>query len=230
MTTLSERLQQQDMAGLDATQAAAALNAPDPANPPAWRVVDVSDVARVFRRSAAPLPAQTSATDPKTAMVAVMDAAKNPDHPAHNTAKAAVEMFQRTDSPQIDCRDAGERQAVQVLFAALAAPAANILDQAAEQAVTALMQAPQSWAEANGVTVTVDTVAVARTVLQAVTVLGWQNNGPAAGGAVEEQANLRFQNGAEVGVILQMPMANNAALRTAALNQWLINNANNLLS
>ena len=230
MTTLSERLQQSDMTGLDATQAAAALNAPDPANPPAWRVVEVSDVARVFRRSVAPLPAQTSATDPKTAMVAVMDAAKAPDHPAHNTAKAAVEMFARTDSPQIDCRDAGERQAVQVLFAALAAPAANILDQAAEQAVTALMQAPQSWAEANEVTVTVDTVAVARAVLQAVTVLGWQNNGPGVGGGVEEQANLRFQNGAEVGVILQMPMANNAALRTAALNQWLINNANNLLS
>jgi hypothetical protein len=158
-------------------------------------------------------------------MVAVIDAAKNPDHPAHNTAKAAVEMFQRTDSPQIDCRDAGERQAVQVLFAALAAPAANILDQAAEQAVTALMQVSQSWAEANGVTVDVFAVTAARAGAQAVTLLGWQNNGPAAEGGVEEQANLRFTDGTELGVIFKLPMANNAALRNAALNQWLSNNA-----
>ena len=226
MTTLSERLQQSDMTGLDATQAAAALNAPDAANPPAWRVVEVSDVARVFRRSVAPLPAQTSATDPKTAMVAVMDAAKNPDHPAHNTAKAAVEMFARTDSPQIDCRDAGERQAVQVLFAALAAPAANILDQAAEQAVTALMQAPQSWAEANGVTVTVDAVAVARAVLQAVTVLQWLSNGPAPGGGYHEQVRLLLADGSEVAPIFKLPMEANSTFRAAALNSWMNANGN----
>jgi hypothetical protein len=176
------------------------------------------------------MAAQTSATDLKTAMVAVIDAAKNPDHPAHNTAKAAVEMFQRTDSPQIDCRDAGERQAVQVLFAALASPAANILDQAAEQAVTALMQVSQSWAEANGVTVDMFAVTAARAGAQAVEVLPWQHNGPAVGGGVEEQANLRLTDGTEIGVIFKLPMANNAALRTAALNQWLSNNAANLLS
>jgi hypothetical protein len=225
MTALSLRLQQPDMAGLSDADAVKALNAPDPANPPAWCVVAVSDVARIFRRAAAPMAAQTSATDLKTAMVAVIDAAKNPDHPAHNTAKAAVEMFQRTDSPQIDCRDAGERQAVQVLFAALAAPAANILDQAAEQAVTALMQVSQSWAEANGVTVNDFAVTAARAVATAVTVLPWQSNGPAAGGGVEEQANLRFTDGTQVGVIFRLPMANNSALRAAALNQWLINNA-----
>jgi len=224
MTLLSERLQQPDMAGLTDAQAVAALNAPDPANPPAWCVVAVSDVARIFRRSAAPMAAQTSATDLKTAMVAVIDAARNADHPAHNTAKAAVEMFQRTDSPQIDCRDPEERQAVQVLFAALAAPAANILDQAAEQAVTALMQVSQSWAAANGVTVDVFAVAAARAGATAVTVLGWQNNGPAAAGGVEEQANLRWTDGTQVGVIFRLPMANNAALRTAALNEWLSNN------
>jgi hypothetical protein len=229
MTALSLRLQQPDMAGLSNAEAVAALNAPDPANPPAWCVVAVSDVARIFRRSAAPMAAQTSATDLKTAMVAVIDAARNADHPAHNTAKAAVEMFQRTDSPQIDCRDAGERQAVQVLFAALASPAANILDQAAEQAVTGLMQVSQSWAEANGVTVDVFAVAAARAGAQAVTLLGWQNNGPAAGGGVEEQANLRFTDGTELGVIFKLPMANTAALRTATLNQWLSNN-DNLLS
>ena len=233
MTTLSDRLQQADVSGLSNAAAAAALNTPDPANPPVWRMVEVSDIARVFRRSAAPLLAQTSATDPKTAMVAVMDAAKAPDHPAHNTAKAAVEMFQRTDSPQIDCRDAGERQAVQVLFAALAAPAANILDQAAEQAVTALMQAPQSWAEANGVTVTVDTVAVARAVLQSIMLLGWTGAGDAPGGGYHELARLQLPNGNEVSAQFKMPMAGNEMLRAAALNGWItawMKNNGNILS
>ena len=225
MTLLSDRLLEPDVVDLSDAEAAAVLNAPDPANPPAWCVVAVSDVARIFRRSVAPMAAQTSAADLKTAMIAVIDAARNPDHPAHNTAKAAVEMFQRTDGPRIDCRDAGERQAVQVLFAALAAPAANILDEAAEQAVTGLMQVSPSWAEANGMTVDVFAVAAARAGSQAVTLLGWQSNGPAPGGGVEEQANLMLPNGEQVGAIFKMPMANNAALRTAALNQWLSNNA-----
>ena len=229
MTALSLRLQQADMAGLSDAQAVAALNAPDPANPPAWCVVAVSDVARIFRRSAAPMAAQTSATDLKTAMVAVIDAARNQDHPAHNTAKAAVEMFQRTDSPQIDCQDAGERQAVQVLFAALASPAANILDQAAEQAVTALMQVSQSWAEANGMTVDVFAVAAARAGAQAVTLLGWLSNGSAPGGGYREQVRLLLPDGSEVAPIFTLPMENNDDLRRAALNQWLSNN-DNLLS
>jgi hypothetical protein len=225
MTLLSDRLLEPDVVDLSDAEAAAVLNAPDPANPPAWCVVAVSDVARIFRRSVAPMAAQTSATDLKTAMIAVIDAARNPDHPAHNTAKAAVEMFQRTDSPRIDCRDAGERQAVQVLFAALAAPAANILDEAAEQAVTGLMQVSPSWAEVNGVTVDAFAVAAARAGSQAVTLLGWQSNGPRLGGGFYEQVNLRFQNETEVGVIFQMPVENNDDLRRAALNQWLSNNA-----
>jgi hypothetical protein len=83
-----------------------------------------------------------------------------------------------------------------------------------------------SWAEANGVTVTAETVGLARAVLQSVTLLGWVHAGPAPGGGVMEQARLRLPDGAEVAPLLKMPIAGNEALRIAALNQWLINNGN----
>ena len=107
--------------------------------------------------------------------------------------------------------------------------AMGLLSPATKADILAKTSRAPSWAEANGVTVDVFAVAAARAGAQAVMLLGWQNNGPAAGGGVEEQANLRFTDGTELGVIFKLPMANNAALRTAALNQWLSNN-DNLLS
>jgi hypothetical protein len=82
-----------------------------------------------------------------------------------------------------------------------------------------------SWAEANGVKVTEATVGIARAVMQSVTLMGWVYAGSAPGGGVMEQARLRLPDGTESAPIFRLPMAENEMLRTAALSQWLNNNA-----
>ena len=225
MTTLIQRLQQPDMTGLDAVQAAAALNAPDLLLPPVPIAFSCKSIANaavltgelaVLRIAAArgEIPADLTSDSvavslPTRAIAAIM------------TVLDAVDRDLEADPAVVNNQVVNLLDSVETM---------GLLSPETRAAILSKTIRSPSWAEVNGVTVTADTVAIARAGLQAVTVLGWQNNGPGVGGGVEEQANLRFQNGAEVGVILQMPMANNAALRTAALNQWLINNANNLLS
>ena len=97
------------------------------------------------------------------------------------------------------------------------------------EAATALNSPRPSWAEANGVTVDALAVAAARAGARTVTILEWIGNGAAPGGGVYEQVRLLLSGGAEVAPIFKLPMAGNAMLRTAALNNWLISN-DNLLS
>jgi hypothetical protein len=224
MTALSERLQQPDMAGLTDAQAVAALNAPDtslPAVPVAFSCRAIAEPAvlsgelAVLRIVAlrAEIPADltlnsTAIPLPTQAIATIM------------TLLDAVDRDLRVDPAAAEGQVAAMLGGIEAM---------GLLSLATKAAILAKTIRAPSWAEANGVTVNDFAVAAARAGAQAVTLLGWQNNGPAAGGGFEEQANLRFTDGTELGVILQMPMANNAALRTAALNQWLSNN-DNLLS
>ena len=82
-----------------------------------------------------------------------------------------------------------------------------------------------SWAEANGIPVDAEAVAAARASAQAVTILGWLNSGPAAGGGVHEQCRVLLPSGAEVAPIFHLPVAGNDTLRSATLNEWLVGNA-----
>jgi hypothetical protein len=219
MTALNERLQQADMAGLTDAQAVAALNAPDtslPAVPvafscraiaePAVRSGDLAVLRIVALRGEIPAdltPNSTAIPLPTQAIATIM------------TLLDAVDRDLRVDPAAAEGQVAAMLGGIEAMGLLSPATKADILSKTS--------RAP-SWAEANGVTVDVFAVAAARAGATAVQVLGWQNNGPAAAGGVEEQANLRFTDGTQVGVIFRLPMANNAALRTAALNEWLSNN------
>lgn len=149
MTLLSDRLLEPDVVNLGEAEAAAVLNAPDP-DLLVWGVAPFKDIAKVFRNTLAPDTTQVSPQDPKTAMIALLDAASTPGHVAHNVARQAVELFNRTDSPQLDATNEAERITAITLFAVLASPAAGILRPEAETAILQSLQRPQSWAEANG--------------------------------------------------------------------------------
>ena len=96
-------------------------------------------------------------------MVALEDAALTPAHPAHNVARQAMELFKRTDAPQLNATDEAERSFAVALFAALTLPAADILRPEAEATILLSLQQPQSWAEKEGVgTVTIRDVGLAR--------------------------------------------------------------------
>jgi hypothetical protein len=103
--------------------------------------------------------------------------------------------------------------------------AMGLLSPATKAAILSQTVRSPSWAEAHGVKVTVESVGLARAVLQSVTLLGWVYAGPAPGGGVMEQARIRLPDGTESAPIFRLPMAENEMLRTAALNQWLSNNA-----
>jgi hypothetical protein len=149
-------------AGMAERDVVAALNAPDAALL-TWGVVPFKDIAKVFRNTLAPDQAQVSAADPKTAMIALLDAASTPGHVAHNVARQAVELFSRTDAPQLDATHEAERITAITLFAILASPAAGILRPEAEAAILSSLQRPQSWAEQQGVgTVEIRDIGIAR--------------------------------------------------------------------
>jgi hypothetical protein len=101
----------------------------------------------------------------------------------------------------------------------------GLLSPATKTAILSQTFRSPSWAEANGVKVTEETVGIARAVMQSVTLLGWVYAGPAPGGGVMEQARIRLPDGTESAPIFKLPMADNEMFRTAALHQWLSNNA-----
>ena len=149
-------------AGMAEGDIAAALNAPDPTLL-TWAVVPFKNIAKVFRNTLAPVGTQVSATDPKTAMVALLDAASNSGHVAHNVARQAVELFNRTDAPLLNATDEAERITATTLFALLASPDAGILRPEAEAAILSSLQRPQSWADLEGVgVVTIRDIGIAR--------------------------------------------------------------------
>jgi hypothetical protein len=220
MTTLIERLQQSDMTGLDAAQVVAALNAPDPSLPavrvpfscpeiaiPAALSGELATLRIVAARGEIPadLTPNNTAISLSTQAIAVI-----------LTMLDAVDRSQKV-SPEVD---AGQ---VAAMFDSV--EAMGLLSPATKTAILSQTFRSPSWAEANGVTVTAETVGLARAVLQSVTLLGWVYAGPAAGGGVMEQARLRLPNGTEVAPQFKMPMPNNEMLRTAALNQWFSTNA-----
>ncbi len=159
---IAAKVAEAQFAGMAESAVAAALNAPD-TELLTWRVVPFSDIARVFRNTLAPAAAQVSPTDPKTAMVALEDAASTPTHPAHNVARQAVELFKRTDGPRLDATNEAERITAMTLFGVLALPAAAILRPEAEATILLSLQQPQSWAEQQGVgTVEIRDIGIAR--------------------------------------------------------------------
>jgi hypothetical protein len=221
MTLLRDRLLEPDVVNLGEAEAAAVLNAPDislPAVPVAFSCRAIAEAAvlsgelavlRIVAQrgeiSADLMPNSTAVPMPTQAIATIM------------TMLDAVDRDLRVDPATAGGQIEGMLSGIEAM---------GLLSSATKAAILSQISRSPSWAEANGVTVDVFAVAAARAGSQAVTLLGWQSNGPAPGGGVEEQANLMLPNGEQVGAIFKMPMANNAALRTAALNQWLSNNGN----
>lgn len=221
MTVLSQRLQQSDMTGLSVAEAVAVLNAPDPLLPPVRVPFSCPEVAEpaalsgelailriVAERGEIPadLAPGGTATKLSTTALAVI-----------RTMLDAVDRNLTVD-PRID------QGQVAAMFNSV--QAMGLLSPATMSSILSKTFRSPSWAEANGVTVTAETVGLARAVLQSVTLLEWVYAGPAPGGGVMEQARLRLPGDVEVAPLLKLPIAGNAALRIAALNQWLINNGN----
>ena len=219
MTTLIQRLQQPDMTGLSAAQAAAALNAPDPSLPPVPVAFSCGSIANtavlsgelaVLRIVAArgEIPADLTSDSvavplPTPAIVAIV------------TVLDAVDRDLEADPAVVGDQVVTLLDSVETM---------GLLSPETKAAILSNTLRSPSWAEANGVTVTVDTVAIARAGLQAITVLEWLSNGPAPGGGYHEQVRLRLANGSEVAPIFKLPMEANSTLRAAALNSWM--NAN----
>ena len=219
MTTLIQRLQQPDMTGLDAVQAAAALNAPDLLLPPVPIAFSCKSIANaavltgelaVLRIAAArgEIPADLTSDSvavplPTRAIAAIM------------TVLDAVDRDLEADPAVVN------NQVVNLLDSV---EAMGLLSPETRAAILSKTIRSPSWAEVNGVTVTADTVAIARAGLQAVTLLEWLSNGPAPGGGYHEQVRLRLADGSEVAPIFKLPMEANSTLRNAALNAWM--NAN----
>ena len=219
MTTLIQRLQQPDMTGLDAVQAAAALNAQDLLLPPVPIAFSCKSIANaavltgelaVLRIAAArgEIPADLTSDSvavplPTLAIAAIM------------TVLDAVDRDLEADPAVVN------NQVVNLLDSV---EAMGLLSPETRAAILSKTIRSPSWAEVNGVTVTADTVAIARAGLQAVTVLEWLSNGPAPGGGYHEQVRLRLADGSEVAPIFKLPMEANSTLRNAALNAWM--NAN----
>ena len=221
MTTLIQRLQQPDMTGLSAAQAAAALNAPDPSLPPVPVAFSCGSIANtavlsgelaVLRIVAArgEIPADLTSDSvavplPTPAIVAIV------------TVLDAVDRDLEADPAVVGDQVVTLLDSVETM---------GLLSPETKAAILSNTLRSPSWAEANGVTVTADTVAIARAGLQAITVLEWLSNGPAPGGGYHEQVRLRLANGSEVAPIFKLPIEANSTLRAAALNSWMIVNGN----
>ena len=221
MTTLIERLQQQDMIALSAVQAAAALNAPDPSLPPVPITFSCGTIANtavlsgelaVLRIVAArgEIPADLTPNNaavplPTQAIVAIV------------TVLDAVDRDLEADPAVVDDQVVNLLDSVEAM---------GLLSPETKAAILSKTLRSPSWAEVNGVTVTAEVVAIARAGLQAVTVLEWLSNGPAPGGGYHEQVRLRLANGSEVAPIFKLPIEANSTLRAAALNSWMIANGN----
>ena len=221
MTTLIQRLQQPDMTGLSAAQAAAALNAPDPSLPPVPVAFSCGSIAN------------TAVLSGELAVLRIV--AARGEIPADLTSDSvAVPLPTPAIGAIVTVLDAVDRDleadpAVvgdQVVTLLDSVETMGLLSPETKAAILSNTLRSPSWAEANGVTVTVDTVAIARAGLQAITVLEWLSNGPAPGGGYHEQVRLRLANGSEVAPIFKLPIEANSTLRAAALNSWIIANGN----
>ena len=145
MSALTERLLEPDIASLPDWQAAMALTQPDPRLPLAFAAVAARDVRRVMILSGA-WPA---------IVMGAQSAASQPVRGACLTMQDTLDAFET-----IDCADPNIRQAISGVLDALLA--AGVLTQAQHDAVAALMQRPQSWAQANNVAVDARAVGLAR--------------------------------------------------------------------
>ena len=146
MTTLAARLAQPDMAGLTDAQASAVLTAPDAAL--ATRRVDVAtgDAREVLLSTGE--------------WVAVVLTADNVEAPAQVRGACIVLRDTITETGTI-------RSSVPAIYGATAAllgalVAAGVLTAGTRDALLALADRPQSWAEANGVSVDARAVGLAR--------------------------------------------------------------------
>jgi hypothetical protein len=220
MATLSERLQQSDMTGLNDVQVVAALNAPDPALPPVRVPFSCPDIA---------VPAALTG---ELAILRIV--AEQKEIPAdlapggtaiRLSTQAIAVILTMLDAVDRNQQVSPEMDAGQIAAMFDSVEAMGLLSSATKARILSQTFRSPSWAEANGVKVTEETVGIARAVMQSVTLLGWVYAGPAPGGGVMEQARLRLPDGTESAPIFNLPMAENAMLRTAALSQWLNNNA-----
>lgn len=220
MTTLTERLQQSDMIGLDAAQVVAALNAPDPTLPAVRVPFSCPEIA---------IPAALSGELATLRIVAArgeIPADLTPNNTAIplSTPEIAV-ILTMLDAVDRSQKVYPEMDAGQVAAMIDNVEAMGLLSPATKAAILSQTFRSPSWAEAHGVKVTLESVGLARAVLQSVILLGWVYAGSAPGGGVMEQARIRLPDGTESAPIFRLPMAENEMLRTAALNQWLSNNA-----
>ena len=220
MTTLIERLQQSEMTGLDAAQVVAALNAPDPSLPAVRVPFSCPEIA---------IPAALSGELATLRIVAARGEIPADLAPGGTAIKlstqAIVVILTMLDAVDRNQQVHPEMDAGQVAAMFDNVEAMGLLSPATKAAILSQTFRSPSWAEAHGVKVTLESVGLARAVLQSVTLLGWVYAGPAPGGGVMEQARLRLPDGTESAPIFKLPMAENEMLRTAALNQWLSNNA-----
>lgn len=124
-----------------------ALNTPGPGHGTDWRRVRIKDARSVFRKSLAPGSTMETRGGPLTARVALDDAARDPNHAAHNIARSAVELFSDEDG-EIDATDMDERDLVLALLSSLVG--AGVLSENAFARLLGLMTRERSWAEVNG--------------------------------------------------------------------------------
>lgn len=139
--TLADKIAEPQFAGLDDSQVADALNAPDPTLPPVWQAVPAEAARAVLlsRFEWAAVKASRASADAQIAAV----------------ADSMVDAL--TLQASLDLAVAPYRTAITQGMAALVQ--AGVLSQAAMDALLSLGQRAQSWAEANGVAV--DQLAVA---------------------------------------------------------------------
>lgn len=169
MTALAARVDLPDVAAVtnDGDVAAFLNTYADPTLPPVWGKARITDARSVFRRSFKPGSDFTSPGGPTTALVALEDAAKDPQHPVRNVARAALELFEDADG-EIDAGDADERTLVLSLLAALVQ--GGVLPQAGYERIAGTQTAPgllrrfPTWPEAHlgGVPLTARDVGIAR--------------------------------------------------------------------
>jgi hypothetical protein len=221
MASLSERLQQSDMTGLNDAQVVAALNTPDPTLPAVRVPFSCPEIA---------IPAALSGELATLRIVAArgqIPADLTPNNTAIPLSTQAIAVIlTMLDAVDRNQQVSPEMDAGQVAAMFDNVEAMGLLSPATKTAILSQTFRSPSWAEAQGVKVTLESVGLARAVLQSVTLLGWVYAGPAPGGGVIEQARIRLPDGTESAPIFKLPMAENQMLRDAALNQWLNNNAN----
>ncbi len=148
---LVARVAQPDMQGLPEWRVAELLNAPDAAFDRVTVQVPVADARKIMMTSRTP--------DRSTnAWVAILLAAEDVSSEARKPALAM--LWAMREANVIDMTDPMEAAMVTATLQALIT--AEVITEQTRAALIALSQRQQSWAEANGVEVTAQTVSLAR--------------------------------------------------------------------